>query len=161
MLLSAAPAVAGKTAQLSTVPTENSISVKKGEVKQLRKAYSSVASSVMASPAAKTATCQLLGLAESCPRRSSARLFQHYIKERQGLRLPGVRSGDSAHQPGATPRLSPCAPAGSIAVRASPCLGRDAVSIGDSNPNTNEGYDGESFRRTRARGPGTRAESNQ
>ena len=64
------------------MPTENSISVKKGEVKQLRKAYSSVASSVMASPAAKTATCQLLGLAESCPRRSSARLFQHYLKER-------------------------------------------------------------------------------
>src|SRR5207237_6320712 len=72
----------------AVVPTENSISVKKGEVKQLRKAYSSVASSVMASPAAKTATCQLLGLAESCPRRSSARLFQHYIKERQGLRRP-------------------------------------------------------------------------
>jgi serine/threonine protein kinase len=90
-----------------TVPTENSISVKKGEVKQLRKAYSSVASSVMASPAAKTATCQLLGLAESCPRRSSARLFQHYIKERQGLRRPGVRSGDAAHQSGAAPRLSP------------------------------------------------------
>jgi len=51
---------------MARVPTENSISVKKGQVKQLRKAYSSVASSVMASPAAKTATCQLLGLAESC-----------------------------------------------------------------------------------------------
>jgi len=37
---------------------------KKGEVKQLRKAHPSVARSVIASPAAKTATCQLLGVAD-------------------------------------------------------------------------------------------------
>jgi len=94
------------------VPTENSISVKKGEVKQLREAYPSVANSVMASPAAKTATCQLLGVADRARVDRQHVYFSTIFKERQGLRRPGVRSGDAAHQSGAAPRLSPCAPAG-------------------------------------------------
>ena len=49
--------------------------------------------------------------------------FSIYIKEGQGLRRPVVRSGDAARRPGATPRLSPLALAGSLAARASPCLG--------------------------------------
>jgi hypothetical protein len=51
-------------ARSPTVPTENSISAKKGEVKQVRKAHPSVARSVITSPAGKTATCQLLGVAD-------------------------------------------------------------------------------------------------
>jgi hypothetical protein len=45
----------------STVPTENSISVIKGEVKWLRKAHHSACRSVIPSPATKTGTCPLLG----------------------------------------------------------------------------------------------------
>src|SRR5579864_9506674 len=97
----------------------------------------------------------------SCVADRVACVVSTYIGGGLGLRRLVVRSGDAARRPGAAPRLSPCAPAGSISARASPCLRRDAFSRSDSNPNTNEGYDAETLRGTRAHGPGTRAESNQ
>ena len=83
---------------------KNSISLKRSEVRQLRKAHHSVCRSVIASPAAETATCQLLGGTGSRRRASSAPIFQYLylpkLKEGQGLRRPVVRSGDAAHRPG-------------------------------------------------------------
>jgi hypothetical protein len=59
------------------------------------------------------------------------------------------------------PRRTPFPAAESLVAPVSPSPTKDAFLIGDSNRNTNEGYDGGTFRGTRARGPGTRAESKQ
>src|ERR1700745_273100 len=117
-----------------------------------------VGRSVIASPAAKAATCQLLGHSGS---RQACVVSTYIIRRGRGLRRLVVRSGDAAHRPAARPRLTPFPAAEWIVVWASPSLRKDGFAIGDSNPNTNEGYDGGTFRGTRAHGPGTRAESNQ
>src|SRR4030081_1840123 len=61
----------------------------------------------------------------------------------------------------ALPRLIPFLAAEWIVARVSPSPTRDACSIGDSNPNTNRGFDEDSFHGTRSHDRGTRAEWNQ
>jgi len=73
---------------------------------------------------------------------------QTLISKRQGeaargavasgaFRQPVVHSGDAVHRLAALPRRIPFSAAESALAQASPCLRRDAFSIGDSNRNTN------------------------
>src|SRR5258708_25038607 len=77
------------------------------------------------------------------------------------FRGPVVRSGDAIHRPAALPRLTPLSAAEWVVARASPSPTRDAFSIGDSNRNTNRGFDVTSFHGTRSHDRGTRAAWNQ
>jgi hypothetical protein len=82
------------------VPTENSISVKKGEVKQLRKAQHSVCRSVIASPAPKSATCQFSrgwGIASAC-------VVSTYGGRFRGTRARGLGTRAESNQGRAQPR---------------------------------------------------------
>src|ERR1700748_1686731 len=78
-----------------------------------------------------------------------------------GLRRPVVRNGGAVRRPVATPRPIPFLATESLAARASPSPTRDGFAIGDSNPNTNEGYDEARLHRIRSHGPGTPAGWNQ
>ena len=91
-----------------------------------------VGRSVIALPAAKAATCQILGHSES---RLACVVSTYIIRRGRGLRRPVVRSGDAARRPAPRPRLTPFPAAEWISARASPALRRDGFAIGDSNPN--------------------------
>src|SRR5258708_18614683 len=81
--------------------------------------------------------------------------------ESGSFRRPVVRRGGGVQRSAALPRLTPLSAAEWVVARASPSPTRDAFSIGDSNRNTNRGFDVTSFHGTRSHDRGTRAEWNQ